>query len=59
MTIGGGGGADSNPSGDDLITKLKRCMADLNDLCEELKNRDKKVEDKHSYEPLRDDGRLV
>ena len=29
--------ADFNPSGDDLVTKIKRYTADLIDLCEDLK----------------------
>jgi hypothetical protein len=32
-----------NPSGDDLVTKLKRYTADLIDLCEDLKELDPRL----------------
>ena len=32
-----------NPSGDDIVTKLKRYTADLIDLCEELKHLDPRL----------------
>jgi len=34
---------DFNPSGDDMVTKIKRYTADLIDLCEDLKNLDPRL----------------
>lgn len=34
---------DFNPSGADMVNKIKRYTADLIDLCEELKHRDERL----------------